>query len=250
MPLPVPTPPRPSGAARRAVRGTARPLRVVGMLGVALLSAFALHAQADAGTETSFTVLLDGRPVGWHRYTQERAHGPGGSSLLSIRSEARFEVRMLGIPVYRYRHEATERWSAGCLESIVARTEDDGRVTGVRGKLANDRFLVGIQTDREDDRGEGVTTEAARCTASFAYWNPRFLARDELLDPGTGRLRPVSTAALAERSIEVNGAPTRVSGLRLRGLERPIDLWYADGRWVGLDTVVAGGRHLSYRLRR
>jgi len=38
-------------------------------------------------------------------------------------------------------------------------------------------------------------------------------------------------------------------GLRIGGLAQPIDVWYDGNRWVGLDTIVSGGRRLSYRLR-
>ena len=37
---------------------------------------------------------------------------------------------------------------------------------------------------------------------------------------------------------------------RLSGAAAPLDLWYsAQGEWIGLDSVVAGGRQLSYRLK-
>ena len=68
--------------------------------------------------EWQFTVRLDGQPIGTHRFVLARAD-EGGTLM---RSEARFDVKLLGLSLYRYRHESTERWSDGCLASIDART--------------------------------------------------------------------------------------------------------------------------------
>ena len=65
---------------------------------------------------------------------------------------------------------------------------------------------------------------------------------------GTGRIENVTITALPATTIEVRGTPTAVTGLRISGLKHPIDVWYANGRWVGLDTAAGGGRKLTYRL--
>jgi hypothetical protein len=85
---------------------------------------------------------------------------------------------------------------------------------------------------------------------SFAYWNPQALAmQSRLLDPGTGRIESVAIRPLAAATLEVHGRRVPVTGLRINGLKHPIDLWYSDGQWVGLDTTVDGGRKLAYRLQ-
>jgi hypothetical protein len=152
-----------------------------------------------------FTVLLDGREVGTHRFTMQ-----GDGVLLS---EAAFTVRVLGIPAYRYRHFATERWRGDCLESLTARTDDNGEVTQVDWRASD-----------------------AGCTRSFAYWNPRILGESRLLNAQTGKLEPVRIAPL-------DAGRYRITGRKLQ-----IDLTYEQGRWVGLETSTAGGRRLQYRL--
>lgn len=151
-----------------------------------------------------FTVLLDGREIGTHSFTM-REDGV-------LVSQADFRVRFLGLSAYRYRHEATERWRDGCLQSMVARTDDNGERKAV------------------DWRAEG-----ARCTMSFAYWDPRILGARELLNAETGRLEPVRVSSLGE------------GRYRLAGEKLQIDLRYDAGRWVGLESTV-DGRRLTYRL--
>ncbi len=54
---------------------------------------------------------------------------------------------------------------------------------------------------------------------------------------------------LAGASVEVHGKPVAASGLRITGAAHPIDVWFsAAGDWIGLDSIVAGGKTLSYRL--
>ena len=51
-------------------------------------------------------------------------------------------------------------------------------------------------------------------------------------------------------TIDVRGQPTTATRWRITGPARPVDVWYsAQGEWIGLDSTVAGGRKLSYRLK-
>ena len=63
---------------------------------------------ALAGLERNwdFRVLLDEREVGYHRVTVT----PGAQGD-RVRVEARFDVKVLFIPAFRYEHEASEVWT-------------------------------------------------------------------------------------------------------------------------------------------
>ncbi|MEZ5658295.1 MAG: DUF6134 family protein [Burkholderiaceae bacterium] len=228
------------------------------LLSLAILATIASTSLADttaappvapapsAATAWDFTVMLDGDTVGSHRF--EIAPDQSGPQDLQVRSQAEFTVRFLGIPVYRYRHQAHENWRAGCLQAIVARTDDDGKVTEIDA-AAHGRKLRVVVRGADDGRDSGAPSQAPDCAWSFAYWNPALSSQRLLLDPGSGRFTAVRFEALPERRIDVDGRPAPVRGIRLLGTDAPIDLWYNGDRWVGLDTSVAGGRALSYRLK-
>jgi hypothetical protein len=228
----------------------ARPRRISVLASGALLAGLLVPGLVPATTapvavpasEWRFTVRLDGKPIGSHRFAVADA-GDGG---LAIRSEAQFDVSLLGVPLYRYRHRVDERWAGGCLSSIDARTDDNGRLTEVRGQAEGGRFDLQV---RGDGRAASAPGAPAGCLMSFAYWNPALAGQKRLLDPGSGRVEPVAIAApsAAPTDLGAHGQPVR--GLRISGLAQPIDVWYAGDRWVGLDTVVGDGRRLSYRLR-
>lgn len=206
-------------------------------------AALALVPALCSANEWNFTALLDGKPIGTHRFVRT-AEGSTGTLV----SDARFDVKLLGVTVYKYRHRASERWQGDCLASIEARTDDGGKVSEVRGN-ADGSGRIALEV-RNGDQGEPARSATpSSCMMSFAYWNPSLATQRALLDPGTGRVEAVRITPLPETKIEVAGQEAPVRGLRIAGLKQPIDVWYQGDRWVGLDTQVDGGRKLSYRLQ-
>ena len=203
--------------------------------------AFALPPSA----EWRFTVLLDGRAIGSHRFMLATTDG----RIADVKSEARFEVTLLGVPVYRYRHSATEHWQGDCLASLEATTDDDGRTNRLRGRQEAAGFAIEVVTGSAGATPELTHSAPITCLMDFAYWHPAVAEQRQLLDPSTGRLESVIVTPLPEAEMEVEGHRASVHGVRIAGLPHPIDVWYLGTRWVGLDTTVAGGRRLSYRLR-
>jgi hypothetical protein len=83
---------------------------------------------------------------------------------------------------------------------------------------------------------------------SFAYWDPRILRATRLLNSQTGELVPVDIRPWGVESVEVLGRRQVAERHRIAGKDLQIDLWYADGRWVALEALAAGGRVLRYEL--
>jgi hypothetical protein len=182
----------------------------------------AVRPAAAGDTHLDFEVSLDSRPVGTHRFDILRA--ADGSQ--TVRSVAEFEVKILGFIVYRYRHEATERWEQGCLVQIKSSTNDNGRA---------------LQVSRVFRDG---------CVSSYAYWDPaRLLQQRELLNPQTGEFDPVQIESLGEETLVVRGAPVLADRYRLSNGKLVIDLWYSKaGEWLQLDSTTPSNRKLHYRL--
>lgn len=202
-----------------------------------------------------FAVTLDDKPIGRHRF--ELAGDPATGEW-TLKSQAEYDVKILGLTVYTYRHSATERWRAGCLAQLEARTDDNGDVTSVQaaapaGADASNTLRIAV---RSDDRAIAAAAAASAgqdargCQTSYAYWNPGALRqRSQLLNPQTGRLDPVQGSPLPATPLVVAGQPVQAQGWRLRTPKGPVDVWSAaDGRWIGLDATVSGDRRLRYRL--
>ena len=201
-----------------------------------LLAATTLAQAAPAGGEWNFRALLDGKPIGQHRFSVS-AQGDERE----VVSEANFTVKFLGITAYRYRHKATEQWRGDCLAGINSTTNDDGKTSTVRGLQQGDALNVVAGNDKDSLPG---------CVMSFAYWNPAIQKQTHMLNAQTGKLEAVQVARIGSGSVEVRGQPVTATHYRITGPTNPIDVWYsAQGDWVGLDSTVAGGRKLSYRLQ-
>ncbi|WP_017758260.1 DUF6134 family protein, partial [Pseudacidovorax intermedius] len=175
---------------------------MAGLLGLAL------PLGAAAQQVWSFEASLDGKPIGQHVFTLETQDG----GARTLRSDARFDVKLLGITVYRYRHQAQERWQGDCLKSLSADTDDNGDKLAVRLE-PGDPLLAG-------------------CAMSFAYWNRAILKQRELLNAQTGKLEAVRIEPLPTASIDVRGQSVEAQRWRIVALKQRIDLWYdGSGRW-------------------
>jgi hypothetical protein len=183
-----------------------------------------------------FRVLLDDRPIGYHRFALE-----GEGEARELKSTARFEVRLLVFSAYRYAHDATEKWRGDCIESLAARTDDDGKRSEASAAREGTRIVI---------TGTAGRLSTADCVMTFAYWNDGILRQSRLLNAQTGDYTPIQVAALGEERIRVKGDMVAASRYRITGPAYPVDLWYAaGGAWVALQTSVKGGRQLRYELQ-
>jgi hypothetical protein len=184
-----------------------------------IVTAMSWAATADGAVrEWRFDVTLDGRPIGEHSYVLREDAGAR-----ELTSEARFNVRILFFDAYRYEHRARELWHGDCLQSLDARTDTNGRQSVVE-----------------------IASPPEPCVQTFAYWNPRILDAQRLLNPQTGQYVSVTVTPMGREQL----AGRETDRFRLRGdgpepLE--IDLWYTPERdWVALESVTPEGRRVRY----
>lgn len=208
-------------------------LRCLPALCLALLAG-TTHAANGAWT---FRVLLGDSDIGEHRFTLAEQ-----GEQRSMRIDAAFTVKLLGLTVYRYRHQATEQWAGDCLTGLSAETDDNGTALKVTAKPAAERMLA-----VESPQG---TAQLGPCVMSFAYWNPAMLKQTALLNAQTGKLETVRIKLLGDESLSVRGQDVPARHYSIEGLERPIHLWYSpQGDWLALESSVAGGKRLRYVLQ-
>ena len=245
--------------------------RVATFVGASILCGVGLAAPAWAET-WNFDVRLDGKPIGTHRFVVD---GPAEARVVT--STAAFDVKLLGITVFRYRHEARERWRGDCLQEIRSTTDDDGKPVQVdrRWELAAPTASTATAaTGATGTTGTTGTTGAAAngtaaesvCLMSYAYWHPALIRQQRLLNPQTGEADEVRIERLPDATIPVGGRDVDASRWRITstatstststssGKPAParqvLTLWRdrTDGRWIGLDAQVKGDRVLTYRL--
>jgi len=203
---------------------------------VLLTSAAAAPAMAQEPERVwNFRVYLNDAAIGTHRFTLRSA-----GAERELLSEARFEVKVLGLTVYRYAHRAVENWRGDCLTKLTASTNDDGEKLAVDAAVEGDRLRVNATGFKESLGG---------CVMSFAYWNPLMLRQSRLLNAQTGQYEQVGISLAGEEGVLVGGKPVTAKRYRISGLKNPLDLYYSgSGEWLGLESTVGGGRRLRYQL--
>lgn len=198
-----------------------------------LIASAAVRAQTQ---QWNFQVFLDDKPIGHHHYTLRDT-----GTERELKTEARFDVKLLIFSAYKYVHDASERWRGNCLVRLIARTDDNGEQSEVS----------------VDQQGEGTVITTARgresaggCVMTFAYWNAEILRQSRLLNTQTGKAEAVNIASLGEQKITVRGAVIAAQHYRISGAKHPIELWYGPDRaWLALQSTLDGGRKLRYQLK-
>lgn len=191
-------------------------------------------AIAAAPLDWEFEVRLNDRKIGYHSF---RLSDDNGRQILE--TEAAFDVKLLFVTAFRYRHKNREVWEDGCLERVQAQTDANGKLFEVQGVRRADAMTV---TTRDEQ------TRLADCVRSFAYWNPEVLSSTRLLNTQTGEYEPVTVIPDGEDRVAVGDRVVEADRYRLRTQNGDIRLWYAKGTrtWLKLEAPAKGGRTLRY----
>ena len=185
--------------------------------------------------EWNFDVYLDDREIGFHSFELDEVDGAR-----VLLSEADFRVKFLFLTAFSYEHDNREVWRDGCLTSIEARTNANGKRFNVRGAAEDGRFML------ESDQGPAPVDD---CVGTFAYWDRELLERDRLLNAQTGEYlevrlepKPNTTYAVGERDIDAE-----LVHVTAKGVDIVLTYASATGEWLALESTLKNGRTLSYR---
>jgi hypothetical protein len=215
-----------------------KPMRFLfSFLALAAYSAVSAGA-VDAAREHAFEVLLDGKSIGSHRFLV-RDRGPERT----ISSEASFDVRVLFVPVYSYRHSNAESWRDGCLQRIESETDSNGKPYRVSGEAVGNAFTLST--------AGGERVYPGDCLMTFAYWDRQMLQQDRLLNSQTGELVDVDIESLGRQRLELRDVPLEAEAFRITsttddGIDIRLFYEVGSGRWLSLESKLDGGRTMRY----
>ncbi|MGB5254118.1 MAG: DUF6134 family protein [Sedimenticolaceae bacterium] len=187
--------------------------------------------------ELTFSVLLDDRPIGEHRFRIE-----DNADSRVVESVASFDVSVLFVSLFSYRHSNTEVWRDGCLARIESETDSNGDRYKVDGRQEGQAFAL--------KTAEGARSYAADCLMTFAYWDRRFLDQERLLNAQTGEVVAVDVQPLGSERLTIAGIEVPTEAFRIRTLGEGLDIKVSyderTGRWVALESRLANGKLMRY----
>lgn len=186
-----------------------------------------------AGNRLGFDVLRAGSKLGSHVLTFQSA---GDGLTVTIAVEIIFKIGP--ITLYRYHHNAVERWQGDQVVSVEAHTDDNGSKYVVTAHREGAGWAV---------QGPKSGRYAAPPNAMPAtHWNRRELDGPWINTQDGSLMRP-KVAALGIESIPTaGGGSMRARHFKLTG-DVEMDMYYDDRLgWAGL-SFVKGGATVQYR---
>tara|TARA_R110000787_G_scaffold137458_23_gene250818 strand:- start:79995 stop:80648 length:654 start_codon:yes stop_codon:yes gene_type:complete len=204
-----------------------------------VLILFSGAALADLGESIptsnvlDFTITRNGDVIGAHhvRFTDN------GDEVI-VRTDINIRVTFAFITLYDYQHEATEIWRDGVLQSIEAKTNNDGAPEFVSLQREAGRLVGDSTRGKLDLPGD---------TGATSYWNPVYLDAGTWLDTQDGEILKMNHDQKGEEPVTVQGqAVTARQSLSVADNGSEVRLWYADKRLMKMQFRAFDGSILEY----
>ncbi len=189
--------------------------------------------------EWAFDVYLDKTKMGTHTFVLDDDN--------MMTSTANFKVNVLFFNAYSYNHLAKEQWHDDCLSTLEAETIENKIQTNVSGLLQNGFFKINVNNSK--------TQMLPACLMTFAYWNPKILSQNKLLNPQNAEYLTTKVKQMGTENINVKGVEIKTEHYYLQGLsgnkaKLNIDLWYDQNKnWVALQSTTPEGYKVIYKLK-
>lgn len=185
--------------------------------GLALAPGVALAAPPP---RLAFAVFRNGTKVGEHRIVFS-----GDDAARTVTTDVDMVVKVGPVPVYKYKHNAVERWAGGKWASVETTTNGNGKVTRASGRAMGG--FVAISGPKGDSRGPADAVP-------LSHWNPATLSRP-LFNQQEGRMLKVRTTQVGPGHWQIRG-------------EAEIDDFYdSAGNWLALKGKLEDGSSMEYR---
>jgi hypothetical protein len=199
------------------------------------LMSFSLSAKLD-NQEIEFDIYLNDKKVG-QQSVKIMPTDVGENVVI----ESQFNIKLLFVNVFSYQHTANEVWADSCLHSIDTTTKENSDTFFVQSSKIENGLAITGNLGTQDLQG---------CVRSFAYWDLQRLDSERLLNGQTAKYVPAKLVANGQEEFLVKDKAITAARYTLTAEGSDINLWYDNNQnWVGLTTLVKGGRTLSYRLR-
>jgi len=230
----------PLGLSRRqALRGLAGGILATGTLllpggrGAATAAPGPSRLPAALPPAVRFDVLRGNDTIGSHQVDFQ-----GNINDFSVRTRIDIAVRLLGVTVFVFRHDSTEQWRNGRLQTFESKTTDDDSEFFVSGRATADGFSISHRKGSE-------LAPADIMVAS--YWTPSIAQQTQLIDPQRGRLKPQQLLGTDSLQVPVAGKPVQTTRYRVTGVTEGWVAYDAGGRWLAA-VVRKKGTDIVYRL--
>src|SRR5690242_3268479 len=114
-----------------------------------------------------------------------------------VKTKAHFEVKMLGVRMYREEADRTERWQGNRLVSFRSITDKGDGPQEVKGEARGDSFVISSP--------QGTIT-APWSVHPANPWSSNFLHSNTMMRPDSGKLEQVRVGSGQETAVKIDNA--------------------------------------------
>jgi hypothetical protein len=180
-----------------------------------------------------FDVIRNNDVIGSHKVEFQ-----GASGEFSVRTVIDITVRVLGLTVFIYRHDGTERWRNGLLQAFDSKTTDDDSEFLVTGRAEAGAFRIVHRKGTE---------MAPPDIMVGSYWTPEIALQSQLIDPQRGRVKTQQLLSKDKMPLQVGRNSIEAMRYRVVGVTDGWVAYDAGGRWVAAELKKKGS-DIFYRL--
>ena len=209
---------------------------------------FALATAGSAATASAITA--DNAPSGSYVYQVSRQGDVIGEQRLTfehqgdnlvVTTDAKIDVKMLGLSLYGFDQHVEETWNKGKLVGVSSTADDDGTAKKVDMTLQGTQ-LVGQFNGKDRAAPLGIFPNS--------FWNEDSIKQHQILDTSRGKVRQVTIADKGKESLTLPFGAVSAHHYSVDG-EMKRELWYDDkGVLVAGELLAKDGSTIRQELLR
>jgi len=210
------------------------------LLGSAAASAAKASDGFPYGSSLVFKAYRSGDMIGHHAL---RFREDGGQRFVATSVD--FDVRILGITVYRFNYRSHEIWSGNAFQSVDAETNDDGTNSIVRAQSGD----AGVAVDFGSPPAALNHKTVPAGTLPTTHWNREQVRQSALLNTQSGKLARVQVVSPGRETIKTETGTLAATRYDYTG-DLTMSQWFDDrDRWVKSTFQVSEDSTIDYVLQ-
>ena len=190
-----------------------------------------------------FDIYRNNKNIGKHIFTFER-----DGSKLSVKSLINFEIKKLGVVLYRYKAVGTEVFENGILVKFNSKTNQNKKEKYVNLKLENDEYII----DGSSYKG---TTSKDHILGT--WWNHSIVKAKAQISAVSGRIIEQNVTFLGKETIKIGEKTYKTLHFNFKSSDQKLakdkklntNVWYDEKTLMWLKASFKKAGNWEYRLK-
>ena len=189
-----------------------------------------------------FDIYRNNKHIGYHIFSFKKS-----GDEISVKSEIKFEIKKLGVVLYKYKAEGTEVYKNGELIKFNSKTNQNGKDKYVNMKLENKAYSI----DGSSYKGKADTNFLLG-----TWWNHSIVKAPAQISAVSGRIIKQKVEFLGKETLKLNGKTYKTLHFNFSSTDENLaknkklntDVWYEEEslNWVKASFKKKG--NWEYRL--